>query len=146
MLAPPAGEPHTGLHQDQSTLGVIIPLHLGLLGCTWNKVFQFLVPPNRRTEGGWETGEAFPEELSKCFVTYSKCFLGWDLQGGWGNWQVFGVFLSSKEKTKVCFNNSLHSLKGSFKGDRVKFYKVVTDGKRRRTRQEFVPEEDQSRV
>lgn len=59
---------------------------------------------------------------------------------GWGNWQGLGFFLSIR-----CISlAACSSLKGSFKGDRAKLFLVVADGKRRRTRQEFVPEEDQA--
>lgn len=68
---------------------------------------------------------------------------------GWGNWLGGGVFLSNKKKKilrrlRCILIAACNSLKGSSKGGRAKPFLVARDGKKRRTREEFVPEDDQA--
>lgn len=101
------------------------------------------------TEGQKEAGNwrGFSWRVFKMFCDLQQMF--WDL---WGEAEETGwvgvCFCPTKKKSlrrlRCILIAACNSLKGSSKGGRAKPFLVARDGKKRRTREEFVPEDDQA--
>lgn len=132
---------------EQSSLGSYYPHTAWPAGLHLEYGVQFLVPhqqKDRRRLGNWR---GFSWRVFKMFCDLQQMF--WDL---WGEAEETGwvgvCFCPTKKKSlrrlRCILIAACNSLKGSSKGGRAKPFLVARDGKKRRTREEFVPEDDRA--